>query len=234
MRQDGSAASDSVNPNEPLRWASAPSRGDRLSLFVAACNECPEPAVSLPKGPTLKDRNDDWNAWMRAGLAGDEGAYARLLRELTPFLRTLARSGLARAGRSTAEAEDIVQDVLIAIHTRRSSWIPTEPLVPWVRAILKHKLIDFLRRRGTVGHIDIDSFAEVIAAPTEEPGIATRDVVKLAENLPSGQKAVIRAMFVDGHNTQETATALKMSEGAVRVSLHRGLAGLAKMLRGSI
>jgi RNA polymerase sigma-70 factor (ECF subfamily) len=159
----------------------------------------------------LKDRNDDWNAWMRAGLAGDEGAYARLLRELTPFLRTLARSGLARAGRSTAEAEDIVQDVLIAIHTRRSSWIPTEPLVPWVRAILKHKLIDFLRRRGTSGHVDIDSLAEVIPTPADEPGIATRDVVKLAENLPAGQKAVIRAMFVDGHNTQETASALARS-----------------------
>ena len=28
--------------------------------------------------------------------------------------------------------------------------------------------------------------------------------------------------------------ALQMSEGAVRVALHRGLAGLAKMLRGSI
>lgn len=171
---------------------------------------------------------------MRAGLAGDEGAYGRLLRELTPFLRTLARSGLARAGRSTAEAEDIVQDVLIAIHTKRSSWIPTEPLVPWMRAILKHKLIDFLRRKGLSGHVDVDEFAEVIAAPSEEPGIATRDVVKLAEGLPSGQKAVIHAMFVDGHNTQETASALQMSEGAVRVALHRGLAGLAKMLRGSI
>jgi RNA polymerase sigma-70 factor (ECF subfamily) len=182
----------------------------------------------------LKDRNDDWSAWMRAGLAGDESAYRHLLRELTPFLRTLARSGLARAGRPTAEAEDIVQDVLIAIHTRRSSWIASEPLVPWIRAILKHKLIDFLRRRGTTGHIDIDTFAEVIAAPAEEPGIATRDVVKLAEGLPSGQRAVIHAMFVDGHNTQETASALQMSEGAVRVSLHRGLASLAKMLRGSI
>jgi len=171
---------------------------------------------------------------MRAGLAGDEDAYRRLLRELTPFLRALARSGLARAGRATTEAEDIVQDALIAIHTKRSSWIPSEPLVPWIRAILRHKLIDFLRRRGLNGHADIDDLAEVIPSPIEEPPIATRDVARLADGLPAGQKAVIRAMFVDGRDTRETAAALGMSEGAVRVSLHRGLAGLAKMLRGSM
>ena len=60
------------------------------------------------------------------------------------------------------------------------------------------------------------------------------DVVKLAESLPAGQKAVIRAMFVDGRDTKETASVLSMSEGAVRVALHRGLAGLARMLRGSV
>jgi RNA polymerase sigma-70 factor, ECF subfamily len=182
----------------------------------------------------VRDRNDEWSAWLRAGLAGDEAAYGLFLREVTPHLRSLARAGLSRAGRSTAEAEDIVQDALIAIHTRRASWIPTEPVVPWLRAILKHKLIDFLRKRGTHGHIDIDEFAEAIAAPSNEPEIATRDVMKLAENLPGGQKAVIQAMFVDGHNTAETAAALKMSEGAVRVALHRALGGLARMLRGSV
>lgn len=182
----------------------------------------------------MRDRNEDWSAWMRAGIAGDEAAYGRLLRDLTPFLRGLARAGLSRAGRSVAEAEDIVQDVLIAIHTKRQSWIPSEPIVPWIRAILKHKLIDALRKKGSAGHLDIDDLAEAIPAPSNEPEIATRDVVKLAEGLPSGQRAVIRSMFVNGHDTRETAAALSISEGAVRVALHRGLAGLAKMLRGSV
>lgn len=182
----------------------------------------------------MKDRDAEWSALMRAGLAGDGESYARLLRELTPFLRTLARGGLARAGRSTAEAEDIVQDVLIAIHTKRTSWIPTEPFLPWARAILRHKLIDWLRRKGSNGHADIDELAEVIPAPVDEPAIGTRDVAKLAEELPAGQRAVIRSMFLDGRDTRETAAALSMSEGAVRVALHRGLARLAKALRGSM
>ncbi|WP_439572862.1 sigma-70 family RNA polymerase sigma factor [Phreatobacter sp.] len=182
----------------------------------------------------MTDRDEQWSAWLRAGLTGDEGAYRRFLRDLAPFLRGLARSGLSRAGRSTAEAEDIVQEVLIAIHTRRTSWMQDQPVLPWVRAILKHKLIDALRRRGSSGAVNIDDLSEVIAAPNDAPEIATRDVVRLAESLPDGQRAVIRAMFVDGHNTAETAAALSMSEGAVRVALHRALSGLARMLRGSI
>lgn len=182
----------------------------------------------------MTDREAEWSAWLRAGLAGDEEAYRRFLRELAPFLRGLARSGLSRAGRTTAEAEDIVQEVLIAIHTRRGSWMPDQPVLPWVRAILRHKLIDSLRRRGSSGAVDIDALSDVLAAPDTEPAIPTRDVVRLAEDLPDGQRAVIRAMFVDGHNTAETAASLSMSEGAVRVALHRALAALARRLRGSI
>ena len=171
---------------------------------------------------------------MRAAIGGDEGAYARLLRELTPFLRTIARGGLSRAGRSTADAEDIVQDTLIAIHLKRSTWISTQPLTPWIRAIIRHKVIDALRRRGSTGQVDLDAVSEFIAAPSDEPEIATTDVMKLAESLPSGQKAVIKAMFVDGYDTAETAKSLSMTEGAVRVALHRGLGGLATLFRGSM
>lgn len=180
------------------------------------------------------ESTEDWSVLMRAGVAGDDKAYARLLRLLTPRLRAFARAGLSRAGRSTAEAEDIVQETLIAIHVKRSSWQVDQPVEPWIRAILKYKLIDALRRRGAVGEVDIDALADVIAAPTDQPGIATSDVVKLAESLPDGQKRVIRAMFVEDKNTAETAAALSMSEGAVRVALHRGLTGLSRMLRGTI
>jgi RNA polymerase sigma-70 factor, ECF subfamily len=206
----------------------------KAKTFPDDCVTKAQDAAKHKHGSGVRDRNDDWSTWLRAGIAGDEAAYGRFLREVTPHLRAIARSGLSRAGRSGAEAEDIVQDALIAIHTKRTSWIPTEPVVPWLRAILKHKLIDSLRKRGSHGHIDIDEFAEAIPAPSNEPEIATRDVMKLAASLPSGQKAVIEAMFVDGHNTAETAAALSMSEGAVRVALHRALGGLAKMLRGSV
>lgn len=170
---------------------------------------------------------------MRAAIAGDESGYRRFLGELAPFLRAQARSGLLRVGRSPVDAEDIVQETLIAIHTKRQTWRTQEPIVPWIRAIARHKLIDALRRRGSSGHIDIDDFAESIADPVAEPEIEKRDVMKLATFLPDGQRAVIEAIFAEGRSTAETAVHLSMTEGAVRVALHRGLGRLAVLFKGS-
>lgn len=169
---------------------------------------------------------------MRAAIAGDESGYRRFLGELASFLRAQARSGLLRAGRSPADAEDIVQETLIAIHTKRQSWRADEPIIPWIRAIARHKLIDALRRRGSSGYIDIDDFAETIADPVAEQEIATRDVIKLAKSLPDGQRLVIQSIFAEGRSTAETAVHLAMTEGAVRVALHRGLARLAVLFKG--
>ena len=106
-----------------------------------------------------QQREGEWAALMRAANSGDGAAYERLLRELTPALRGMARRAIAGSG-SPLDAEDIVQETLIAIHLKRQTWISTEPLGPWVRAIARHKMIDALRRRGRRVFVDIDDFAE--------------------------------------------------------------------------
>ncbi len=59
---------------------------------------------------------------MRAGNAGDADSYRRLLLQLAPVLRAAARRGLARAGMADTDAEDVVQETLLAIHLKRQSW----------------------------------------------------------------------------------------------------------------
>ena len=84
---------------------------------------------------------------MRAANRGDAVAYARLLASLTPVLRGLARQSLSRT-RLESDFEDVVQETLLAIHLKRHTWDETRPFGPWVRAIIRHKLIDAARRRG--------------------------------------------------------------------------------------
>jgi RNA polymerase sigma-70 factor (ECF subfamily) len=168
---------------------------------------------------------------MIAAVAGDEGAYRRLLTEIAPRLRSFARNGLARAGRSTADAEDVVQETLLALHIKRHTWNPTEPLGPWVRGIARHKLIDVLRRRGASGAVAIDELADSLAAPEQRSSLPARDVLRHTDALAPGQRAVVRAIFVDGSSTAEAALALGLSEGAVRVQLHRGIKALAALVR---
>jgi RNA polymerase sigma-70 factor, ECF subfamily len=63
-------------------------------------------------------QDNQWPLLMRAANLGDAEAYRKLLLQLTPVLRSLARRGLARAGLAVQDAEDIVQETLLAIHLK--------------------------------------------------------------------------------------------------------------------
>ena len=81
---------------------------------------------------------------MLRSLAGDGKAYGILLRRLNCYLRAYysRRLGSGRA----ADAEDLLQETLIAMHARRSSYDTTRPFTAWVHAIARYKLIDHFRR----------------------------------------------------------------------------------------
>jgi len=176
-------------------------------------------------------REVEWAELMRAANAGDAAAYDRLLRELAPALRAGARRGLARAGLGPADAEDVVQETLLAIHLKRQTWDETLPLGPWVNAIARNKLIDFLRRRRARFDVPIDDLAEILPAEEAAPTVPTRDVERHVGALPARQRDVVRAIAVDGASIGDTASRFGMNEGAVRVALHRGLTKLATKLR---
>jgi RNA polymerase sigma-70 factor, ECF subfamily len=178
------------------------------------------------------EREKQWSLLMRAGNAGDAASYRRLLLQLTPLLRAVARRGLARAGMADTDAEDVVQEVLLAIHLKRQSWDEDAPFGPWLRAIARHKMIDTLRRRGRRIDLPIDDFAEVLAGGESEPSMLVADVDRYVECLPAGQRRVVRAIAVDGASISEAAARLSMTNGAVRVALHRGLAALAAKFSG--
>jgi RNA polymerase sigma-70 factor (ECF subfamily) len=177
------------------------------------------------------DRESEWSLLMRAAIAGDDTSYSDLLRQLTPALRALARRGLSRAGLAETDAEDVVQDALLAIHLKRRTWDETAPIVPWIFAIARHKTIDALRRRGRRIEVPIEDLADVLASGAEAPSLIVSDVDRRLGDLPEGQRRVVRLVAVDGISIEEAAMKLTMSKGAVRVALHRGLARLAALLR---
>ena len=116
----------------------------------------------------MNRREAEWVAWMRAANGGDAAAYERLLRDIAAALRPVVRRGLSRAGRATADAEDVVQDVLLAIHLKRHTWDASHPIAPWIYAIARYKLIDALRR-PTARSVPIDAVAETLGAEDDAP-----------------------------------------------------------------
>ncbi len=180
----------------------------------------------------MRGGNKEWTGLMRSANAGDDGAYRALLRSVTPVLRAAARRGLARAGQPVDQAEDIVQDILLAVHLKRHTWKSDAPFAPWLFAIARNKLIDALRRRGRRVFVSIDDFAETLPdAPTADQP-APAEVAAQLDMLPQRQRDVLTAVAVKGQSIRETAGRLSMTEGAVRVALHRALTGLAAKMRG--
>jgi RNA polymerase sigma-70 factor (ECF subfamily) len=167
---------------------------------------------------------------MRAALSGDANAYERLLKELAPALRAIARRAIARSG-AAIDAEDIVQETLIAVHLKRHTWIATEPIGPWVRAIARHKAIDALRRRGRHVHVPVEDFEEVLAAEDAGPDFPRQDLARHLHRLPARQREVIQSIALDGYSIRATAGRFNMSEGAVRVALHRAVGALAAIMQ---
>ena len=168
---------------------------------------------------------------MRLARQGDDEAYRRLLGLVARWLRAVVRRGLTAAGRGTADSEDVVQEALLAMHLKRDTWDEAQPLEPWVRAIARYKLTDHLRRRGFHDHVDIDDYAGSLAATDEVDAAATVDSRRLLAGLPERQRRIVEEISLEGRRAAEVAARLGMSEGAVRVALHRALKSLAAAYR---
>jgi RNA polymerase sigma-70 factor (ECF subfamily) len=172
-----------------------------------------------------------WAQLMRSGLAGNEADYRALLEAIVPRLRKFAAGGLARAGIGNADMEDVVQEILLAIHLKRQTWMQDQPFLPWLNAIARHKLIDVMRRRGRRGEVPIEGLIEILPDAAPEPESSQSELNKLVSRLEGKQQAVVSSISLDGKSIKDTASRLGMSEGAVRVAFHRGLKKLAALYR---
>lgn len=185
--------------------------------------------------PMLEPRSgteQEWSRLMRLALDGDQIAYRTLLSAIAPHVRARARRGLARAGRGPAEVEDVVQETLLAVHLKRASWDRTLAFTPWLNALARYKTIDMLRRLGTRGEVELDDEAEAVPVQ-EERGDLHIDAHRMLATLDGRQRQIVEQVAMVGRGAAEVGADLGMSEGAVRVALHRALKRLAQTFQGA-
>src|SRR6201997_1501519 len=173
----------------------------------------------------------DLKTLMLASLEGHAASHRALLSRLSGRLRVYYRGKLARIGRGAAEAEDLVQEAISAIHLKRHTYDPAEPLTPWVHAIARYTLIDFLRRtRTSLADVPIDEADAIAAHDDNVDAESTFDLGRLMERLPKNMRCSIEAVKLDGLSITEAAVRCRISESGVKMSIHRGLKTLAAMI----
>ena len=139
-------------------------------------------------------------ALMLASLDGSAGAYRSLLERLSSRLRAYYKGKLARVGRGATEAEDLVQEVLLAIHLKRHTYDTRELFTPWVHIIARYKLIDYLRRTRTAASVPIDEGTEVMAQDDSADAESSYDVRKLLGRLPEKVRCSIQCVKLEGRS----------------------------------
>lgn len=172
----------------------------------------------------------EWTALMGLGQRGDTKAYHRLLLGITPYLRTIAN----RAHRNASDAEDTVQDILLTLHDVRQTYDPSRPFKPWLAGIARHRVADRLRVLGRVaaGEVMLETEHDAFAAPDQNSELAldTRALDAALQALPTGQRRAITLLKLQERSLKEAAEQSGMSIASLKVSAHRGIKTLRRLL----
>jgi RNA polymerase sigma-70 factor (ECF subfamily) len=178
-----------------------------------------------------EERERHWRAWMVAAQDGDSASYEKLLRDLVPHVRSVVRRRLFDA----SAVEDVVQNVFMSVHRARHTYRPDRPFGPWINAIARNAVVDFMRERAQRGRREISLEHGGVPEPAVEegtPGESALDpaLAQALERLPTAQREAVTLIHLDGLSVAEAAARAGVSKSALKVRAHRGYRALRAFL----
>ena len=163
------------------------------------------------------------DALMAAYQAGDQRAFAEIVRRYSGLIRGLAR----RQFSSEADQKDLVQQTFLQLHRCRSDYRGQDKLRPWLATIALNLARMQHRSRGRRPEVSTEP-----ATMEERPGPAfdekvesadtRRQVRRALEKLPADQREVIELHWFQQLSFREVAESVGASLSAVKVRAHRG------------
>lgn len=161
---------------------------------------------------------------MAASQRGDRQSYTVLLSEVQLWLERYFRRRCA-----PGVLDDLVQEVLLAVHNKRGTYDPERPFLPWLAAIARYRWVDHLRKiyRREEDSLEDRDFGE----DSEEDAVLARiSLERLFVQIPDKQAEVIELVKIAGLSISEAAARSGQSESAVKVNIHRGLKKLSALV----
>lgn len=171
---------------------------------------------------------------MRSAQDGNAGAYTTLLSEVAPLLRLAVRRRFSFL--QPQDVEDLVQDILLSLHTARATYDPARPFLPWLMGIARNRMADGARRhvRRAANEVACDKPPETFPAEnTNNLFEGYRDAQALSQaiaDLPPGQRQAIELIKLREMSLKEAAAVSGTSVGALKVAVHRGIGALRRAL----
>ncbi|MFZ1742440.1 MAG: sigma-70 family RNA polymerase sigma factor [Pontixanthobacter sp.] len=161
---------------------------------------------------------------MASSQRGDKQAYTVLLTEVQLWLERFFRRRSA-----PHQIDDLVQEVMMAVHNKRATYDPARPFLPWLAAIARYRWVDHLRKV----YRNAEDALEDYDAPhdSEEDAIMARlSLARMFVHIPDKQAEVIEMVKIEGLSIKEAAGRSGQTEAAVKVNIHRGLKRLSALI----
>lgn len=170
-------------------------------------------------------QDDTWETLLTRANDGDGAAFARFLQAVTPTLRAVIRR--RGQGLPPDQHEDVLQEVLLAIHLKRQTWRQGTPVRPWLYALARYKVVDAFRRRGAAVNLPIEDFADLLPQEATAAPLSHRDAEAMLGLIDDRSAMLVRAVALDGQSAEQAGQAMGLSPGAARVALHRAMRRLS-------
>lgn len=166
---------------------------------------------------------------MKLALNGDKRAYETALRQCASLLKPF----IAKRLNHKHEIDDVLQEIILSVHKARHTYDGQRPFTPWLYAIARFRLKDYLRLHYK-DHLrqaeELTGKEQISAADVTESGIAYESIREDIRQLPEKQATIIELMHGEGYTAKEVAHKMGMSESAVKVAAHRAYKILRKKL----
>lgn len=179
-------------------------------------------------------RDDALGALMKKAQDGDRAAYRDLLRDIVPILRRRLRRRFPFL--AAQDLEDLVQDILLAVHAVRATYDPARPFLPWLLAIARNRTADMARRyaRRSAREVAVDVYPETSCEDETNREDAYGDAEALQQAvkaLPQAQRIAIELLKLRELSLKEAAGLSGMSVTALKVATHRATRSLRLALK---
>jgi RNA polymerase sigma-70 factor (ECF subfamily) len=169
-------------------------------------------------------------------MSGDRLAVEDVLTTIRPLVVRYCRARLGRVDRSAVSADDVAQEVCLAVLTALPGYrVQGRPFLAFVYGIAAHKVIDAHRAASRNRSEPVADLPDRISGAEGPEQRALRaelseEMGQLLDTLPEKQREILVLRIVVGLSADETAEAVNSTPGAVRVAQHRALTRLRKTM----
>ena len=169
---------------------------------------------------TIEDKNKILGDLLRCGIGGNQTAYAEFLKKISSLLRPFVAKKI-----TSADVEDVLQEILISIHKARHTYDGERPIMPWIISIARFRIADYLRKYyAQMRHKAVDNEEmENIFADVTDDVFDNESIDELLEEVTSQNKQILTLMHVEGYTAKEVGAKIGMNESAVKVAAHRAI-----------